>query len=124
MGLLFLFMACGLEAADSGGVPLCRHDPPLTYENFGKGYLDMHCNGCHSSLAEGEHRVGAPASVNLDTYNWVLDWVERIDARATGDIPTMPPGGGPTPDEVANLEEWLYCTVYADRDIYVEQQGQ
>jgi uncharacterized membrane protein len=111
MSLLLFLFACGLEAADSATTYTCDRTPPLTYDNFGRGYLEMHCNGCHSSLLPEAHRVGAPANVDFDNKSMVLEWADRIEARATGDLPTMPPGGGPTPTEVAQLEEWLYCTL-------------
>ncbi len=87
----------------------CDRDPPLDYALFGEGYMSTHCTGCHSSLLSGEDRVGAPDGVDLETYDGVLLWADRIDARATGAEPTMPPGGGPTEEDIALLEEWLYC---------------
>ena len=107
--LLFLF-ACSSYNKDTA--TFCDHDPPLTYANFGKGYIDKHCVGCHSSLIPVDTRVGAPIGVDLNTYQDVLMWAERIGARSTGDYPTMPPGGGPSADEIALLEEWLECDIY------------
>ncbi len=52
--------------------------------------------------------------VDLNTYGDVLRHVERIEARATGEAPTMPPSGRPSADDVALLDEWLTCTVAAD----------
>ena len=94
----------------------CYHDPPLDYANFGKGYMDKHCAGCHSSLLPPSSREGAPIGVDLNTYEDVLMWADRIEARSTGEYPTMPPGGGPSDDERALLKEWLECSVYLDVD--------
>lgn len=104
-----LAWACGDNADDSAET--CGRTPSLTYENFGKGYLAKHCVGCHSSLNPSGHRKGAPVGVDLDTYEFVLLWAERIDVRALGDQPSMPPGGGPSEEERARLEEWLTCSV-------------
>ena len=116
--MLFLLFACGEKATDSA-LSLCIHDPPLSYANFGKGYVDVHCLGCHSAELPEGHRVGAPAGVNFNTYDEVMDWAERLEARATrkfSDDVTMPPGGGPTKEELDMFEEWLYCSVIPQRD--------
>ena len=42
---LFLGLAaCGEEEED----PLCGREVALTYDTWGKGFLDTHCNGCHN----------------------------------------------------------------------------
>ena len=92
----------------------CSRAPPLTYETFGKGFVDLHCVGCHSSLLRPELRNDAPPGVDLDTYEGVLTWSARIRARSLGAAPTMPPGGGPTEEELTLLDEWLGCELDAD----------
>lgn len=116
-----LALACG-DPADSG-VELCDRDPPLTYDNFGQGFMGKHCAGCHSSLYEGPNRKGAPPGVDLDSYAGVVTWAYRVEARATGEAPTMPPGGGPSPTELARLDEWLQCAVLRDADAQQAQGG-
>lgn len=113
--LALLLLACG-DADDDSGVAAgdCDRAPALTYDNFGKGFMDTHCAGCHSSLYPEDLREGAPLGVDLDTYAGVLDWHERVGARALGDSPTMPPGGGPSDEERARLAEWLACGVAED----------
>ncbi len=125
VGLLVSLFVCstllgcfdaGEEAIDTAdtrlsdsGLADCAHDPPLSYDNFGRGYLRTHCAGCHSEgLPEGS-REGAPVGVDLDTWAGALTWAERTEARATGESPTMPPAGGPTPDERLRFEEWVRC---------------
>ena len=96
------------DTADTAAL-VCTHDPPLSYDTFGRQYLRTHCAGCHSSgLPEG-YREGAPVGVDLDTWAGALQWAERTEARATGDSPTMPPGGGPTDEERARFTEWVQC---------------
>ncbi len=111
-------VSCG-SSDDTAAV--CTFEPPLTYDNYGKAYLDQYCNGCHSSLLPEGHRRNAPIGIDFDTYSGVLFWAERIVARATGDAPTMPPGGGPAANEVTVFKEWLECQVATDAAILAEQ---
>ena len=111
--LLAVLVGCGEEDADSAAFT-CDREPPLSYDNFGEGFMAKHCAGCHSSLQPEDLREGAPASVNLDTYADVLAWAERIEIRAVPDGADMPPGGGPSAEERALLAEWLHCQVFSD----------
>jgi uncharacterized membrane protein len=114
-----LFWSC-LDQDSDIGESFCIHDPPLSYANFGKSFIDLHCVGCHSADVPESHRVGAPLGVDFNTYDHVMDWSERIEARATrafSDIITMPPGGGPTSSELDLFEEWLYCAVMPQKEV-------
>jgi hypothetical protein len=112
--LALLAHGCAGAGSDSGNAePLCR-EPALSYSNFGEGYMNKHCNGCHSSYLPEGSRGGAPLGVDTDSYPSVMTWVDRIEVRCTGDAPTMPPGGGPAAVEVDQLEEWLTCSVWGD----------
>lgn len=111
---LLLLLGCTLFAEEDSADPECTRTPPLTYDNFGEGLMNKHCVGCHSSLLPEGMREEAPVGVDFDTYQGVLTWAARIEARATGDAPDMPPGGGPSADEVARLTEWLHCEVADD----------
>ena len=113
MHLLLLLLSC-ISANKDTALGDCDRNPPLTYHNFGKGYIDKHCVGCHSVLIPVDTRAGAPVGVDLNTYEDVLNWVDRIDMRSTGDNPGMPPGGGPSAEERAMLKEWLLCGVFPD----------
>lgn len=119
--LVVLGAGCGDKTEDSAAVSTadCDRSPPLDWDNFGKGLMDKHCNGCHSVLVPEAQRQGAPTGVDFNTYADVIEWRERIRARATTaelDTPTMPPGGGPGPEELALLEEWLACEVALDAE--------
>lgn len=105
-----LLLACGEGGGDSAD-PACDRSPPLSYQNFGEALIDEHCVGCHSSLVPEDHREGAPPGVDLDTYEGVLTWAERVEARAVDPDAGMPPGGGPSDEERALLGEWLRCAV-------------
>lgn len=91
----------------------CLRDPPLDWENFGKGHMDKHCNGCHSSYLRPELRNEAPVGVDFDTYEMTVDWADRVWER--GHVQrSMPPGGGPGPDELQRFQEWMICDVLRD----------
>lgn len=118
--LLILPLLLAPACAEEEGDPLCDREVPLTYESWGMSFMDTHCNGCHSSITSPAQRRGAPPGVDLDTYGGVLQWVERIDDRvilaAEEERSQMPPGGGPTAEELDMLHEWLQCQVYPDRE--------
>ena len=89
----------------------CLRDPPLTWENFGKGHMDKHCNGCHSSLLVREElRNGAPLGIDFDTFEGNLEWGDRILQRGIIEV-SMPPGGGPSAEEIRLFQEWVVCEV-------------
>lgn len=116
---LLLFLA-GCEGGQEDTATTCDRVPPLTYDNFGKGFVTEHCAGCHSSLVPEDHREGAPAGVDLDTYEGVLRWAARVEARAVDAEAGMPPGGGPSEEERALLAEWLTCTVLPEAERWAE----
>ena len=108
LATLGALVACeGGEATDSSA---CDRDPPLSYDNFGRGFLEKQCTGCHSSLLRAEQRNDAAVGIDLNSYRDALMWAERIQARVLDpEVPTMPPGGGPSADELILLDEWLQC---------------
>lgn len=95
---------------------VCVHDPPLTYDNFGKGFTTKFCTGCHSSLVPEAHRMEAPEDFNFDTYEGILLWADKIPPVV--EAGEMPPGGGPTHEEKALFAEWMACDVLPDAEIY------
>ena len=105
---ILVLLACG-EGGDDSATETCGRTPPLTYENFGQGFLRSHCTGCHGVLLPEEQREGAPLGVDFDTWGDVLNWAERIEIRTAEE--TMPPGGGPSAEERAKLAEWMACDV-------------
>jgi uncharacterized membrane protein len=80
----------------------------LTYESFGKAFMEEHCQRCH---AAGElDRDGAPTNVVFDTHDDVVERADRIYARAAASNSSMPPGpDGPGAEERELLAEWLAC---------------
>ena len=74
---LALLAGCGGQA-DSAAFS-CDRDPPLSYDNFGEGFLSTHCEGCHSVLNPAGLREGAPLEAHFSSYADVLAWAERIE---------------------------------------------
>lgn len=105
--LLFLGLGCGgwTELADYECPP---EGTEHTYDNFGKGFMSLYCNDCHSVAAE--ERRGAPQAYIFDTYDQVHVLRERIFIRAAADNITMPPGPDDPPEhERIKLAEWIAC---------------
>ena len=110
----FILSGCGKEGAAGGSNPQpapgdCDHWSQPTWENFGEDFVRNYCKGCHSGELEAADRTGAPVGIDFASHDDVLNQMDRFTARASGDNPTMPPGGGPTADELSQLERWLAC---------------
>lgn len=85
----------------------CDTEPALTEAGFGRPFVDRYCTGCHSALLPDGYRNDAPLGVDLDRHADLAQWADRIAARTLDG--SMPPGGGPTDEELAMLREWLVC---------------
>ena len=109
--VLVVALGCGNDRAlgDDDFDPDRCETSYLTYGNFGEPFALDWCRGCHSSDVPMGMRQKAPIDVNCDTHEDIMTWRERIESRATGDEPTMPPAGGPGEAERALLGEWLAC---------------
>jgi uncharacterized membrane protein len=80
----------------------------LTYANFGKGFLDAHCQHCHG--VPSEERKGAPSGYDFGSADDARRFKARIFSRAAADNTTMPPGpDDPPAEEREKLAEWLAC---------------
>jgi hypothetical protein len=97
------------------GLAACGHDTDphcdrsfLRYDNFGAPFLVNWCRACHSAGLPPDMRQLAPANVNFDTLAEIRTWSSRID-YTTAHGTSMPPAGGPSPDERDMLGEWLRC---------------
>lgn len=112
MRLLLAVLAlsgCSDEPSDTA---LCTREPALNWDNFGKPFMQRYCTACHSSLLREDQRQGAPVGVEFDSYADSVRMAARIRARVLVPTPPeMPPGGGPTTEELALLDEWLSCAV-------------
>lgn len=104
-------------AADDPSGATCPEDSALTYESFGKAFLDEYCTSCHSSVLVGTERNGASSDHNFDTIQGVRAVSrEHIDAWAAAGPSSMnefmPPEDAdlfPSEQERRDLGEWLAC---------------
>lgn len=121
-------------AACTGGTPtstgtVCPDPDPmtLTYDNFGKPFMEKYCLWCHDSSLKRAFRNGAPLYHDFDTLQGILQTPDHIDQqtgigpKASNDF--MPPdrcpstpGGAlsvdcqkPTDEERRQLAEWIAC---------------
>jgi len=103
------FTGCGekLDApASTGGDLDAGACEGITYESAVKPIMEIYCTGCHASGLSGAARRGAPASVNLDSYEGVEAQAERVLRRI--EQGTMPPvGERPTPEEAEMMRCWV-----------------
>lgn len=100
-------LACGApETIDEHPCP--PGGTTLTYENFGKGFMEGYCQRCHA--AHAIDRQGAPGGYSFDTRDDVVRLKARIFVRAAGPNTSMPPGpDDPSGDERSKLADWLAC---------------
>ena len=126
--LLALLVACTGGTPTSTGTVCPDPDPgTLTYDNFGKPFMDKYCRWCHDSSLPRSKRNGAPLFHDFDDLEGVLQVQNHVDQQ-TGIGPNasndfMPPDrcpselGGPlntscakpTDEERRQLAEWLAC---------------
>lgn len=105
--LSFALVAC------QGPISIDEHPCPpqgttLTYENFGKAFVDSRCQSCHASRAFD--RAGAPAEYFFDTREDVLRHRDRIFVRSAASNDSMPPGpDDPSEADRNKLADWLAC---------------
>lgn len=110
--LSVVLAACGSEGGPTGTV--CPQASTLTYDNFGKQFMDTYCIRCHSSALTGNDRFGAPRGHDYDTLAGVQAMPEHIDetsAAGPDAVNTAMPPGAPFPSESERrqLGEWLAC---------------
>jgi hypothetical protein len=128
-----LLFASLLAAACSDSVfgppteTVCAPDSTLTYESFGKPFMEKYCTSCHAEDLRGVQRNGAPSFHDFDTLFGVRAVSDHIDETAgAGPAATntgMPPEecpstpGGPlnrdcpkpTLAERKQLAVWIAC---------------
>ena len=126
--LLGALVACGPDSVF--GPPTestCPQGSTLTYDNFGKPFMEKYCVWCHAEALPRSKRNGAPLFHDFDSLQGVLQTPDHIDQQ-TGIGPEaenhfMPPdrcpsepGGSlgvncakPTDEERRQLAEWIAC---------------
>jgi uncharacterized membrane protein len=92
----------------------CPPTSTLTYDNFGRTFMESYCTRCHSSELTGAAREGATRDHDFDTHAGIVGVADHID-QAAGAGPNatndqMPPDGDmPTLAERQQLAEWIAC---------------
>jgi uncharacterized membrane protein len=93
----------------------CPTGSTLTYESFGRQFMEKYCTRCHSSSVSDDQRQGAPSDHNFDTLDNIHDTpAEHIDEQAAAGpnaVNTAMPPSDPRPTEAERkqLGEWLAC---------------
>lgn len=109
VGVVALF-GCGTGETDAETREL---DPCETttadYTTVGAPFIQTWCTPCHHSELTGTGRPPGSESVNLDSFELVIEHLDRIELRALGDNPSMPPAGGPSEDDLKRLTLWIEC---------------
>jgi len=86
----------------------------LTWQDFGKPFVESYCLRCHSDEVQGTARQGAPSDHNFDTHFECRAFATHMDEWA-GSGPdasntAMPPAEPrPSEEERRMLSEWLAC---------------
>ncbi len=126
--LVLLVTACSSVSPEPTGTVCPDPDPmTLTYDNFGREFMDKYCTWCHAADLPRSKRNGAPLYHDFDSLLGILETPDHIDEQ-TGFGPSaknefMPPercpttaGGSldrdcpqPTADERTKLAEWIAC---------------
>jgi hypothetical protein len=92
----------------------CPQGSTLTYENFGKPFMENYCTRCHSTKVMGDDRQGAPTFHDFDSLFGVKAVWNHVDqTSAAGPAAfndSMPPDKpAPTKAERYQLGEWIAC---------------
>jgi uncharacterized membrane protein len=108
--------ACPEEGGEHEGETGATCDgSTLTYDNFGKQFMQTYCTTCHNSDLQGEDRNCAPGDHNFDTLDEILLNLAHIDEHAAAGPNSvndeMPPAGykKPSEQERRDLGTWLAC---------------
>jgi len=94
---------------------VCPEGSTLTYESFGKSFMDKYCVTCHSTALVGAAaRKGAPEGHDFDVLAGIVPTAEHIDQYAAigpnASNQKMPPTDPkPTDEERTQLGQWLAC---------------
>ena len=95
--------ACGDK--QNPGVRESNPSTSATYTDPIKSLLDARCAGCHATTQAGSARQGAPAPINLDTYEDAKQNAERANQRIQAG--NMPPSGALAAADRQSFQAWV-----------------
>jgi hypothetical protein len=135
LAVLVLAFLAACEEEPLFGPPtesVCPPTQTLSYENFGKGFMESYCTECHDSHKRGEDRQGATSFHDFDTIYGIRAVYEHIDftsaAGPAGGVvnDSMPPDGEPKPtlEERRLLGEWIACEMPTDAQLMTPSTAQ
>ena len=108
IALALLLSSCAIAPLEMKDFPCPPEGTTLSYENFGRAFIDSNCNTCHAREASIRH--GAPESFQFDTLDDIHQRADRIFVRGAATNTSMPPGpSDPSPEDRDKLAEWLAC---------------
>ncbi len=114
----FLLHGCGDGA--EGGAPsgaTCPSNSTLTYQSFGRPFMEQYCTRCHSSSLQGAGRNGAGSNDNFDSLEAIravgAEEIDMMAAAGPAHVNTTMPPDAPQPSEQERrqLGEWLACGI-------------
>lgn len=95
---------------------VCPPSSTITYENFGRAFMEDFCTNCHSSTKVGAARNGATADHDFDTLPGIQGVADHIDqaagigpASANRNMPPESETSQPADGDREKLAEWLSC---------------
>lgn len=100
-------LTAAFTACDGGGGGSQVDCQAITVPKFSEMTAWARCTTCHSTTVSGTSRAGAPTDINFDNYDDAVMDADR--ARSEVEMGAMPPGGGLTADERAQIVDWASC---------------
>lgn len=93
---------------------VCPPSSTLTYDNFGKPFMDHYCVDCHDSHKYGDARQGAPSLHDVDTpigIRGISNHIDQSSAAGPNAFNDAMPEDDPKPTDLERyqLGEWLAC---------------
>jgi hypothetical protein len=97
----------------------CPPDSTLTYENFGKPFMEHYCTDCHAITKTGADRKGAPTFHDFDSLfgiKAVWNHIDETSAAGPNAFNDSMPNEDPRPSSMERyqLGEWLACGMPSD----------
>jgi hypothetical protein len=117
LAVVAIVLAACTNSAPIMGPPTgatCPQGSTLTYENFGKPFMEHYCTSCHDQHLTGAARMGAPDFHDFDTLfgiKAVADHIDKTSAAGPDAVNTGMPEDAPKPtkQERYQLGEWIAC---------------